>query len=158
MTRTEIGVPGGTTDFGPQITQLIAAKPDATFPFFTTTAPDTADTVVVTPDGQTVIIGGLIQNQKTLTETKIPFLGDIPGLGLLFNGLAFLLLMFALFLLLFYTVWPAWTVFTWACLLLDDLLFPAYKQQEIDKPLFIIGNFRSGDSIFKQSPNFRSNK
>lgn len=52
-----------------------------------------------------------------------------------------------LFLLLFYTVWPAWTVFTWACLLLDDLLFPAYKQQEIDKPLFIIGNFRSGSTF-----------
>ncbi len=31
----EIGVPGGTTDFGPQITQLIDAAPDATFPFFT---------------------------------------------------------------------------------------------------------------------------
>lgn len=32
---TEIGVPGGTTDFGPQITQLIDTAPDATFPFFT---------------------------------------------------------------------------------------------------------------------------
>lgn len=35
ITITEIGVPGGTTDFGPQITQLIGGKPDATFPFFT---------------------------------------------------------------------------------------------------------------------------
>ena len=32
---TEIGVPGGTTDFGPQITQLIEGAPQATFPFFT---------------------------------------------------------------------------------------------------------------------------
>lgn len=44
-----------------------------------------ADTVVVTPDGQTVVIGGLMQNQKTQTETKIPLLGDIPLLGNLFK-------------------------------------------------------------------------
>lgn len=44
-----------------------------------------ADTVVVTGDGQTVIIGGLMANAKTVTDSKIPFLGDIPGLGLLFR-------------------------------------------------------------------------
>ena len=45
----------------------------------------TADTVVVTPNGQTVIIGGLIQDRKSKSENKIPFLGDIPGLGVLFK-------------------------------------------------------------------------
>src|SRR5438132_1227869 len=44
-----------------------------------------ADTVVVTPDGQTVIIGGLMQNQKTQSDSKIPILGDIPLLGNLFK-------------------------------------------------------------------------
>jgi general secretion pathway protein D len=44
-----------------------------------------ADTVVVTPDGQTVVIGGLMQNTKTSSDNKIPFLGDIPGLGSLFK-------------------------------------------------------------------------
>ncbi|HUR45668.1 MAG TPA: hypothetical protein VMZ27_07315 [Candidatus Saccharimonadales bacterium] len=44
-----------------------------------------ADTVVVTPDGQTVIIGGLMQNTKTASDSKIPFLGDIPLLGNLFK-------------------------------------------------------------------------
>src|SRR5882724_6509970 len=44
-----------------------------------------ADTVVVTPDGQTVIIGGMIQTQKAESESKIPFLGDIPWLGNLFK-------------------------------------------------------------------------
>jgi len=44
-----------------------------------------ADTVVVTPDGQTVIIGGLMQNQKTQSDSKIPLLGDIPLLGNLFK-------------------------------------------------------------------------
>lgn len=40
-----------------------------------------ADTVVVVPDGQTVIIGGLMENQVTMSESKIPLLGDIPWLG-----------------------------------------------------------------------------
>jgi general secretion pathway protein D len=44
-----------------------------------------ADTVVVTPDGQTVIIGGLMQNSKAESSSKIPFLGDIPLLGNLFK-------------------------------------------------------------------------
>ncbi len=44
-----------------------------------------ADTVVVTPDGQTVVIGGLFNNTKTETKYKIPLLGDIPLLGAAFR-------------------------------------------------------------------------
>ena len=44
-----------------------------------------ADTVVVTPNGQTVVIGGLMQESKADTVSKIPFLGDIPLLGYLFK-------------------------------------------------------------------------
>jgi general secretion pathway protein D len=44
-----------------------------------------ADTVVVTPDNQTVVIGGLMENDKNQTDSKVPFLGDIPGLGVLFR-------------------------------------------------------------------------
>jgi general secretion pathway protein D len=44
-----------------------------------------ANTVVVTPDGQTVVIGGLISNDKSSSESKIPLLGDIPLLGNLFK-------------------------------------------------------------------------
>jgi general secretion pathway protein D len=44
-----------------------------------------AETVVVTPDGQTVVIGGLIEDNKTETIRKIPFLGDIPLLGAAFR-------------------------------------------------------------------------
>ena len=36
-------------------------------------------------DGETIIIGGLIRNQKTQTNTKLPYLGDIPLLGSLFR-------------------------------------------------------------------------
>jgi general secretion pathway protein D len=44
-----------------------------------------ADTVAVTPDGMTVVIGGMMQNSKSKTDTKIPLLGDIPLLGNLFK-------------------------------------------------------------------------
>lgn len=45
-----------------------------------------ADTVVVTPDGQTVVIGGLIANTKSYNDSKVPILGDIPILGNLFKA------------------------------------------------------------------------
>lgn len=44
-----------------------------------------ADTVAITPDGQTVVIGGLMSSDKSSSESKIPFLGDIPVLGNLFK-------------------------------------------------------------------------
>ncbi len=45
-----------------------------------------ADTVVVTPSGQTVVIGGLISTSKSSASSKVPFLGDIPILGQLFRS------------------------------------------------------------------------
>jgi general secretion pathway protein D len=45
-----------------------------------------ADTVVVTPDSQTVVIGGLISNSKASSDSKVPLLGDIPLLGYLFKS------------------------------------------------------------------------
>jgi general secretion pathway protein D len=45
-----------------------------------------ANTVVVTPNGQTIVIGGLISNTKSTSESKVPFLGDIPFLGALFKS------------------------------------------------------------------------
>lgn len=44
-----------------------------------------ADTVVVVPDGQTVIIGGLMSRQNQRAERKIPILGDIPLIGAAFR-------------------------------------------------------------------------
>lgn len=44
-----------------------------------------ANTVVITPDGQPVVIGGLIANDKASSESKVPILGDIPLLGQLFK-------------------------------------------------------------------------
>ncbi len=44
-----------------------------------------AKTSVVVKDGETVVIGGLIQDQENDTVSKVPILGDIPGLGWLFK-------------------------------------------------------------------------
>jgi general secretion pathway protein D len=44
-----------------------------------------AETVVLTPNNKTVIIGGLMDNKKTESIQKIPILGDIPLLGNLFR-------------------------------------------------------------------------
>ena len=44
-----------------------------------------ADTVVVVPDGTPVVIGGLMENQKQQSDSKIPILGDIPLLGAAFK-------------------------------------------------------------------------
>lgn len=63
-------------------TQWVPISRDALAPVINSRV---ADTVVVVPDGQTVIIGGLMQTQQTVTESKIPVLGDIPGLGNLFK-------------------------------------------------------------------------
>jgi general secretion pathway protein D len=45
----------------------------------------TAKTTVTVPDRQTVVIGGLTRDNKVKTVSKIPLLGDIPLLGLLFR-------------------------------------------------------------------------
>jgi general secretion pathway protein D len=44
-----------------------------------------ADTVVVTPNNQTIVIGGLMSTQTTQVENKVPILGDIPLLGYAFK-------------------------------------------------------------------------
>jgi len=44
-----------------------------------------AKTSVVVKDNETVVIGGLIQDQEEEIVSKVPFLGDIPGLGWLFK-------------------------------------------------------------------------
>jgi type II secretion system protein D len=46
----------------------------------------TLSTNVTVRDGQSVVIGGLIQNQDELRRTKIPGLGDIPLVGELFKS------------------------------------------------------------------------
>jgi general secretion pathway protein D len=44
-----------------------------------------AETVVVTPNAKTVVIGGLMETQKIESIRKVPILGDIPVLGFPFK-------------------------------------------------------------------------
>jgi len=50
-----------------------------------TTSKRSASTTVVIKDHETMVIGGLIRDNVTTSERKVPFLGDIPILGWLFK-------------------------------------------------------------------------
>jgi hypothetical protein len=50
------------------------------------TSKRSAETTVVVRDNQTVVIGGLIGTTATEVETKVPILGDLPLIGMLFRG------------------------------------------------------------------------
>ncbi|MDH4166557.1 MAG: type IV pilus secretin PilQ [Gammaproteobacteria bacterium] len=43
-------------------------------------------TQVLVNDGQTVVLGGILETERRDTVNKVPFLGDIPGLGVLFRS------------------------------------------------------------------------
>jgi len=73
-------------DASPIITRLVGT---ATSPLGST-APildiKQASTLVRVRNGETVVIGGLIQDETSENERKVPLLGDIPGLGALFTS------------------------------------------------------------------------
>jgi type II secretory pathway component GspD/PulD (secretin) len=76
-----------TLDVSPVISSLVNVELS---PSRTTTAPQVdikqASSLVRLRDGETVILGGLIQNSSARSVRKIPLLGDIPKLGELFTG------------------------------------------------------------------------
>ena len=42
-------------------------------------------TEVLSDNGETIVIGGIYEQEQSEGETKVPFLGDIPFLGNLFR-------------------------------------------------------------------------
>jgi len=44
------------------------------------------ETQVLVRDGQTVVLGGIYETERRDTINKVPFLGDIPGIGALFRS------------------------------------------------------------------------
>ena len=44
------------------------------------------NTTVLVANGDTVVLGGIFQDERKSNETKVPWLGDIPGLGYLFRN------------------------------------------------------------------------
>lgn len=75
-----------TMDISPVITRLVdsVAGPDGA------TAPEVdikqTSSLVRMKENSTVIIGGLIQNERHKTERRVPILGDIPVIGYPFRG------------------------------------------------------------------------
>ncbi len=43
------------------------------------------ETTVVAADGETIVLGGMIQKSDNKSETRVPWLGDLPGIGALFR-------------------------------------------------------------------------
>jgi hypothetical protein len=71
--KPEVSSQNGTYTYG---------TPATTVPVVETTQ---AETSVTIKDGMTIIIGGLIKDQRIKTVNKIPLLGDIPMFGALFS-------------------------------------------------------------------------
>ena len=46
----------------------------------------TITTQVLIPNANTLVLGGLVQDSPTANYTKVPLLGDVPGLGFLFSS------------------------------------------------------------------------
>jgi len=44
------------------------------------------ETRVMIPSGNTLVLGGLLQDDVRNQNTKVPFLGDIPGIGYVFRS------------------------------------------------------------------------
>src|SRR5205085_7069263 len=73
-------------DVAPEVSSLtgttVPISENASAPVF---AKRSAQSRVGIKDGQTIVIGGLMEDRKTSTLSKVPLLGDVPGLGLLFQ-------------------------------------------------------------------------
>ncbi|MCE5280110.1 MAG: type II secretion system secretin GspD [Planctomycetaceae bacterium] len=75
-----------TLDVYPEISTLT----DSTVPISDTVRAPTiskraAQSRVAVQSGQTIVIGGLMEDRKFKSVQKVPWLGDIPGLGVLFR-------------------------------------------------------------------------
>jgi type IV pilus assembly protein PilQ len=60
--------------------------PSATGGFVPSIDTRSISTQVLVDDGQTVVLGGILETDRREAERKVPFLGDIPGLGYLFKS------------------------------------------------------------------------
>ena len=76
-----------TLDIAPQVSQLdsgggVPISSNVSAPVFDIRA---AQSRVGVEDGKTIVIGGLMQDERQQTIQKVPVLGDIPYLGMLFK-------------------------------------------------------------------------
>lgn len=74
---------GGTVRL--QISQEVSKLRPSADPTLSATDKRSIDSTVLVDDGQIVVLGGLIDDQVSDAEDRVPLLGDIPGLGHLFR-------------------------------------------------------------------------
>jgi general secretion pathway protein D len=73
-------------DVTPEISQLTSQQvPISSTTFAPVIAKRSAESRIAVSDGQTIVIGGLMEDRKTSTVDKVPFLGDVPILSAVFN-------------------------------------------------------------------------
>ncbi|MDH5499690.1 MAG: type IV pilus secretin PilQ family protein, partial [Gammaproteobacteria bacterium] len=60
--------------------------PSATGGFVPSIDTRSVETQVLVRDGQTVVLGGIYETERRETVNKVPYLGDIPGIGVLFRS------------------------------------------------------------------------
>lgn len=77
----ELRVQQGVLRLGPTFQSTVADQVNVVDSFLKRSL----DTTVLIPSGNTLVMGGLIQDETRNNSTKVPLLGDIPGLGLLFR-------------------------------------------------------------------------
>lgn len=53
-------------------------------------------------------------------------------------------------LVLFYALYPLWELAIWLGFLMDEIFFSGYRQEEIEEPVFIVGNPRSGTTFLQR--------
>ena len=79
-------IPGGEVrmDLNPSIEAVIDPGPEGSM-FAPTIARRDVQTTVTVPDGRMIVIAGLTRNDETKVDRRVPILGSIPLLGLLFR-------------------------------------------------------------------------
>jgi type IV pilus assembly protein PilQ len=60
--------------------------PSATGGFVPSIDTRSVETQVLVRDGQTVVLGGIYETERRETVSKVPFLGDLPGVGAMFRS------------------------------------------------------------------------
>lgn len=72
-----------TTKIEALVSNIASIDPATGLPLLTTRR---VSSTVRVQDGETIVIGGLLQRQEEITRRKVPFFGDLPLLGPLFRS------------------------------------------------------------------------
>jgi type II secretory pathway component GspD/PulD (secretin) len=79
--QVELKISQSIVRLGPLIPSTVGGVENEVNSFFTRQA----HTAVLVPSAHTLVLGGLISDENTTANTKVPILGDIPVLGSLFR-------------------------------------------------------------------------